>query len=604
LNGDRSYAILANVRYAVVVIAFAVVWAALRVPSGHAADCTGLMQQLTAIDAKIAQIENGGEYGKPGEPLKPPKYPLDPQELAQLKALQAQRDTVQAQLALCERPPTPPLSFPAVRATGIGVPDPQIAVGRSFVAAIDTSDVVFYDKKTLQPVPAASASGLPSNPVRTTALFKTFFPTIDASMKLPANVCDPSKPTFNSGFDRKHPNVIIPGCIKEAYDTRVVYDAPRHRFWIEAAIRNPLWPCKGKPGATTTVQSDPNPSAPKKAICHATWKASWAHRFIAIAVSDVDANGNEDLSKPFHRYVLVDDYADWPLVSVHGPFLVLTHKAAGDVVEVFDAAKLAAGEQAETSMVVKPLATFAGSVFGAGGVLPASAIFPVNVHGASSDPSYVVSVNGNELLVSGIGRTKSGAPFVVQGARVTLTNPLSGLRHPPVFRNGKLYAAGFTCVTAKPCTRYDARILRVPVHMNASGGAVVASANTGAGFMYALVAAPNADTSYELPAVDAGAAGDMVVVFQRGSPDPKHRIPFSARYSTFYHDKQTISTSGLLKAGTAPAPGSSPPPDPAGSGVVDLGGVAVDPSDDRTIWVSHAFWNGTKYDEVFGAVKP
>lgn len=46
-------------------------------------------------------------------------------------------------------------------------------------------------------------------------------------------------------------------------------------------------------------------------------------------------------------------------------------------------------------------------------------------------------------------------------------------------------------------------------------------------------------------------------------------------------------------------------PDPAiACGVVDLGGIAVDPSDNQTVWFSHAYSNHGSYTGVVGAVKP
>src|SRR5665213_2259419 len=272
-------------------------------PAGSAG-CQSISDAVAALEARVAKLETAGPgpFGHPGEPLKPQGKPLTAQQKALLKALQAQLDILQAQLAACQAPPaTPPLTVPATTAAGIRVPDPQIAVGRKYLAAIDTSTIVFYDKATMQPLKAGTEFAYAANPIGASTLFKSFFPVIDAQMKLPANVCDSTKPGWDKSFDPAQPNKVIPGCIDAAYDTRVLYDSPGERFWIESAVRNPLWPCKQPPGADIggftksdhVTLIDPSPNNPKLVKCHPGWSASWAHRFIAIAVSRVGADARD-----------------------------------------------------------------------------------------------------------------------------------------------------------------------------------------------------------------------------------------------------------------------------------------------------------------------
>ncbi|MDB5042873.1 MAG: hypothetical protein JWN27_3599 [Candidatus Eremiobacteraeota bacterium] len=577
----------------------------------HAGSCQGIAAAVAAVDAQIADLEahDVGPYGHPGEPLKPQKnLPLTSAQKAELKALQIKLGTLQAQLAACEAPPpTPALTVSAITASGIGAPDPQIAVGHKYVAAIDTGTIVFYDKATMQKVAPGAGFALASNPISASALFKSFFTVMDAQMKLPSNVCDATKPGWDASFDPANPNKAIPGCIKEAYDTRVVYDAPRHRFWIASAVRNPLWQCAaggvniGGYKKSDGTLLDPDPSNPTNVKCHADWKTSWAHRFIALAVSQVGANGQEDLSKPFHQFALVDDYADWPLLGVHGKFLILTHRDAGKALSVFDADALANGVKDKTSMQVKPLATFPSGAFGAGSTAPASPVYLANVHGTAADPFYLVSSNGNALLVSAIAVGPSGKPKVVPGALVMLATPLGLLRHNPVYRSGKLYLTDFACDT--PCTHYDARVMRVPAGLNKTKTAIVATGSGLPGFLSYRMTAPKTKLSYEVPSVEANANGDMIVAFQVGRLPPSTFIPFAVRYSAFYHDKTSISSSALLHGGVW-TNGSPLPGDPGGGGTIDLSGIAVDPSDDRTIWMSHAYSNGTGYTQIMGAVKP
>lgn len=41
-----------------------------------------------------------------------------------------------------------------------------------------------------------------------------------------------------------------------------------------------------------------------------------------------------------------------------------------------------------------------------------------------------------------------------------------------------------------------------------------------------------------------------------------------------------------------------------GHGIVDLGAIAIDPSDDKTVWMSTAYVHNGVFQQVVGAVKP
>jgi hypothetical protein len=518
-----------------------------------------------------------------------------------------------AQLASCEN--GPPLSVAAFTATGIGNPDPQIAVGHKYFAAIDTGTVVFYDKTTMQPV--SSGFAYPNNPISVTQLFQQFFVKMDKQMGLPANVCDSNQPqnNFTNTFDPAHPNKAIPGCIAEAYDTRVLYDDVRHRFWIESAVRNHLWQCgtganiggyKLAPGKLI----DPDPSDPTKVKCHLDWNASWAHRFIVIAVSQVNDKGEEDLSKPFHQYALVDDYADWPQMTVDSNYLVLNHMEPGHSTSVFNAQALADGQQDNTSMAVPALATLAYSsqfqaVEDAAPIQPTDSIYLVNSHGASN-LTYMVSSNGNRLLIFALRPSTNifGKPVLLKGASVNLGH-LVHLRTNPVFRDGKIHIASFECThqdAKKACTKYISRIIRVPVSFTVNGSAIKAAGPGSAGFLdYVIGNGPGDLWSYEIPVIEVNAANDIVVVFERAGRDQTQLEPTSVLYAVLYNGKSALSTNAFLKMYA----GDEIPLDPELSGVVDLGGIALDPSDaGLTVWMSHAYSNKGLYREVLGAVKP
>jgi hypothetical protein len=515
--------------------------------------------------------------------------------------------------------PTTPVSITPFTAP-VGCPDPQIAVGRKYFAALSTSYVAFYDKSTLQPL-SGSSFVYPQNPVSATAIFQQFFVIMDKQMGLPLNVCDPNNPQNNitSAFDPANPNKSVPGSIVEAYDTRVMYDDLHHRFWIESAVRNHLWQCGSPPSTGANIGGfdsppgskkwiDPDPSDPTQIKCHKDWNSSWAHRFIAIAVSQVDANGNEDLSKPFHQYALVDDYNDWPQMTVNDNYLILNHKDANDYTLVFDAQALANGQQDNTCMAVAPLLKINYNQFsvpsGTNTIQATDAIYPVNSHGPSNNLTYLVSSAGNNLLIFALkspANNLSGKPTLLSGAAIDLGHQIH-LRTNPVYRDGKLYIASFECVTSanNVCTKYYSRVIRVPVSLNANGTTVQAQGNNSPDFLdYIVGNLPGDLYSYEIPSIEVTQAKDMVLVYEKVGLDPSQLQPASVYFRIFYHDNlDHVEALKVNQGNQFPSP-----LDPEAGGV-DLGGIALDPSDGLTVWMSHAYSNNGVYTEIVGNVKP
>ncbi len=587
--------------------------------------CQAPKNQVTQLNQ---QLQNEYQhlylpYGKPGEPLKPVK---DRVVAAEISVTEQKIAAAEQQVAKCEAPPpAPDAKVKGFTAENMGTPDPQIAVGHKYFAAIDTGAVGFYQKATQTPMTTGFV--YPSNPVSASTLFGDFFLKIDKQMDLPSNVCDLSKPqsnytdgNFDYSFDPAHPNKAIPGCIYAAYDTRVIYDETRRRFWIASAIRNALWPCSSGPGAqiggfnkiSETVLLDPDPNDPTNAKCHTDWKASWAHRFIGVAISQTNSAGEEDLTKPFLEYALVDDYNDWPQMTVNKDYLLLNHMDTGDSVEVFSAQALADGTDNNTSMKVKPLITMQYSDFRVTGGTPLPAtnrIFLVNSHGPANGMTYMISSNGNNLLIFALKAPDgdpSGKPKFLNGAAVDLGHGLSGLRNNSVFRNGKLYIAGFECTDSESggCIKYIGRIIRVPVRLSSDGKSVHATGPGSEGFLdYKVGTATSDRMSYENTMIEVTEDDDLVFAFEGVGLEPGHLTPASVNYSVFYHDKGNISDGGILKAHDGDQ--MPVPADPGQTGgIIDLGGIALDPSDNKTVWISHGYSNNGHYAQAAGAVKP
>src|SRR5262249_13032180 len=155
----------------------------------------------------------------------------------------------------------------------------------------DSSNLSFFDKSTKQWLSSLPWLTNSSNGATFTAtdLFQPMFKAINEYLQnlgLPSNVFDPNAPDHDNKFDPHHPNRHIPGNVCQAYDTRVWYDAPRHRFWIASAVRNALWPCLPNnsgcpvgPGAqiggfnriSKEKLLDPDPGNPTCAKRHPDW---------------------------------------------------------------------------------------------------------------------------------------------------------------------------------------------------------------------------------------------------------------------------------------------------------------------------------------------
>src|SRR5438128_1237876 len=403
-------------------------------------------------------------------------------------------------------PKSSPLRIAAFTPQGVGTLDPMIAVGDNELLLSDANNLVFYIKGKTAGAMRSPATGLSiTNPTPVADIFQPFVQLGNEYLAktLPQNVCDPDDPNHNDRFDPKNPNKAIPGNVslhpEDTEDTRIWYDAPRRRFWIATHLRNLLYYCSSKispigigacggwrisTGPKKGQQIDPDPSDPSgnTAKCHFDWVASWAHRFIAVAVTDVGHDGYADLSKPFHKYVLVDEYCDWPLMTVNGSYLILTEHISQDnpgTVGVFDAEALANGEDDNSFMKIKPLdrLSYGCFVVKIGPVtFPATGqIMLVNHHGDSGGLTYLLSTNDNNLLVFALAQppgNPSGKPTLLKGALVELDRELSGVHTNPVYSNAKIYIVGYDISDPD---RYDMHTFRLSVGRSNDGSSVSAS---------------------------------------------------------------------------------------------------------------------------------
>jgi hypothetical protein len=506
--------------------------------------------------------------------------------------------------------------------------DPQLAVGEHFIVATEAHHVAFFNKQgnPLKTKPNVFGGAVPIRMKAATL----FGPVLEQFLRNEGGDIDTSRP--NPADINRHlghqtgPSSLIcnpddpkaAGCITEAYDTRVVYDRERHRFWIVSGLRDEIW------GSSSSECN-------KGKTC-AAQDTGLPRRFVGVAVTRT-----EDPRDGFFEFVLVDEYADWPRFAVHGPFLIISHNDNTNVY-LFDAQKLADGN-------LKHELVGLGSFYK--GDFNVQRIFPVVQHdrrdetdqrqdpfipivpappgtGSKNVPTFLVGLNGNKVTIfyfdpvlidpvlSAIFHPK------LASATIDIHDDAPHLTSNPVYRNGFIYLVGDHCVDGDSTScNHEIRFLRIPVFRGPDflGSVIYASPVPSLGFKDITFGGGSEDNSlagpsFEIPAVDVNKNDDVVIVYGRAG---FWLNLFQDAPGAFYHlIKNNRESDGILhQAMCGPKPEdklkcAQPQPDQSG---IDVSAVVVDPSDDTTLWMAHGFADGSmpqskKYRMVIGKVKP
>lgn len=463
--------------------------------------------------------------------------------------------------------------------------DPQVAVSDRFMFVYGSHRYQLVDKATGAPLPDE-----PGGEVASAGDFNTLFLPLWAArdhqgQPNPANInqrlrfqpgeplaCDHESPTAGNA------------CVQEFYDTRILWDGRLRRFWVESAARNHLWFCDDKGPCDGPKQT-----------------RTQARRYIAVAVSKT-----EDPRRGFHTYILVDEYADWPKIGLHERYLLLGHRSA-PTVYVFDADKLAAGnpDRGPVRLAKLDLRHFQG----------VKHIAEVNHHGPTNGVTYLLGSDGGDtvtpfaLVNPDPGR--AARPVLVPGPRTSIGTKFGTLEGNAVYRDGALFW-GFDQWAPGHAKEYrQLRLFRMPTRLGATprGPRLWASAEPAHGFSDVVVGGREPDDGpddvldYEKPALDVNGQGDVVVVYARKGFRTKVEVPPEVRYSILYHGEPKARPGLLIRKGSTMA---LPDINDNGKSGIDLAYAQVDPADDRTVWVTHAFADGRArwWRQVVAAVKP
>jgi hypothetical protein len=108
---------------------------------------------------------------------------------------------------------------------------------------------------------------------------------------------------------------------------------------------------------------------------------------------------------------------------------------------------------------------------------------------------------------------------------------------------------------------------------------------------------------YTMPAMDVNADDAAVIVYARRGHRTPTELPSEVRYSILYPGESRPRPGVLLRRGTTTA---VPDVRDNGKAGIDLTYAQVDPSDDRTVWVSHAWADASVqwFRQVVAAIKP
>jgi hypothetical protein len=358
--------------------------------------------------------------------------------------------------------------------------------------------------------------------------------------------------------------------INELYDARVVFDAVRKRFWVGCLARN----------SEAKYGSEPDHTK------HRVTK-------FALAVSKT-----ENPADGFISYWW-DPVYDYPYMGASEKLVVVG--LGGEVVAVV-------ADDLANGIATKPydLKNFknADDTVASGRLCPA-------LHHGTSSAHFVVATYKSSLSVWGIDESdpskvyRAGVPVApFQGPQLAEQQSNGDIPHPhqvnmtnvgnlvmkAVYRDGKLYAVwhdaklwgGATSpITSLRLTRFD--VSAFPDHVAASGTIDRTFGKRNA------ADPPNTLFHYYWPSLEVNRDGTMVVNYSRSGAT----IYPELRYSVYRAKDSDIESSQLFQPGEYPLGqddakfSTRPDADPVGR--QDYAASAVDPQDDRTVWIFNPY---------------
>jgi hypothetical protein len=422
--------------------------------------------------------------------------------------------------------------------------DAQIAVSNTHLVVTARAVIAFYDK----------SGGLIRPPIST----RSFFSILDLEREF--------------GIDYY-------------YDTRIIFDSYRNRFWIGALTYNSAHSqdADRHDVFVIAVSKTDNPLD--------SWYLYWwdavAHYRIA----------NEPV---FQR----GDSADYPSLGIDSSCIYQTNGVKNIITDIyrywrvifFPANAMANGSSNVNGWQFWDLANPDSS--------PAGVVQPVICHGFSPRAYFVSKWGNNAILIWGLNNPLQSnqqlnrasvilSPFTfppnAPQKDSTQLIQMDNLNNDPlkaVYRKDMLY---LVMNDARDWFRDNSptdsiRLLRVNVsnYPNISTSPASGFINRIFGANNPIEDLPKTHMYYGWPAVEVNKDGNMAIVYTRSGTT----IYPEMRYSAYYSGEQDIRPSRLVKSGEASYTRNSNPQILAWG---DTAGISVDPSDDKTIWIAHQY---------------
>jgi len=435
--------------------------------------------------------------------------------------------------------------------------DPQVMASYKYVLVFGSSSFTFYDRATGQPL---AASGC----VPVSGTFRDLFAPLildkDSTGAANADSINLQAPQTPITCDIHDIDKCPGSCVNEIYDARARFvrdGSGSGRWWIEVQGRNKMYTTDVFSGCTANgIQPDA------------------ARRYLMVAVSKTE-NPNDG----FHEYVVVRDYADFPLFSVNNGRLLLAHFKDSKKLYVFDSDKLAAGTDIDPFLGQYDDATFADS----------SRTTPITQYSGDDGASYVLGENGNDLHVYAfIDPTKSPAH-----EKVTLDNHPDWYM-PPVLRHGKVYLA-FANEADSTTHRRAIDVFRVPVDVTSTSPIKI---DVKKGLTHRLT---RTDSTLERPGIEVETNDAVLVWYERigltgdnPAPQTRYNVHYPSDGGLDFRDATTLHTGS----------GAATSSDLQDYADIDLPGGNSDP-DAVAFWVSHVYSDATgKKTQVVAQIKP
>lgn len=364
--------------------------------------------------------------------------------------------------------------------------------------------------------------------------------------------------------------------VNEFYDTRLLFDAYRNRFWIECLARNMSSGAseeEKKHRVTLTAVAVSKTQNPQDGWYSYWWETSRDYQSIGIS----------------QKLLVVGGYR---------PF-----KNDLDTVTVVPADGLAAGAKFKL-----PAYKLIGLKNPDGSA--ASFLAPALQHGTSpANTHFLVNTQGNDtLVVWGIDPNdptqifRAGVPvypyappkFAEQSSHPDIKNPqmihplnASNIILKTVFRNGRLHAVW---QDSKPGDSGQLRFIRLArVDVSSFPQPIPTGQDSGKidrrfGKRH-FSDPPDTVFSYYMPTLAVNADGTMIINYCRSGSS----IFPEARYSLYFNKDPDIRPSYLLHKGEYPLGKNDPNGSLGPTGKLDYLGISVDPADDRSVWIINAY---------------